>query len=366
MCEGIPDDEGPPAREGTFAHDIAEQALTGALDRAEDYIGVMSDGDEFEWDAARAEALQLYLDFVNEHTMMHDEVKVEQRVVFSDDNWGTSDIVAWTEDTLDIIDLKFGFSYVSAKKNEQMMDYAAAALESIEGLPDTLTTVRMTIVQPRHHDEDDRIRTATMTIGEIRMWARKVLEPGIAATFDPKARLVPGEHCQYCPAAKTGKCPAIQDQALSAATEVFPDADVEQAPLTPPDPQSLSAERISAVLKAAPLLRKWLDNVESFANTQAKGGLKVPGYKLVGTLGNRAWKNEENAKKVLAQHGVNAVVERTMSPNQAKQALTEGTGKEKQAIIDALCERPTGEKLVADDDPRPAIGRADAFDEVPE
>lgn len=359
MSEGCEDHEGSAAREGSFAHDIGSRALDEGKDAA-DFIGEVSECKEFEWDEARAEALQIYIDTVNDMTFMADRVKTEQKVVFSEDNWGTSDIVAVTGRTLDIIDLKFGTFYVDVRMNEQLLDYACCALVSLDWLPDDIDTVRLTIVQPRHHNEEDLVRTVSMTVGEVRMWQKKVLEPGLEDTHDPKARLNPGDHCMFCPA-KVGKCQAFQGAALVSAQEVFPDGDVEAEPKAPPAPSSLTPARMKAVMDAAPLLREWLKAVEDHAHRRAKAGDKIDGYKLVQAIGNRQYKDEKKAAAALRRSGVDPVVERTLSPNQAQQQL-DGSKKENKAFIDALCVRPVrGDKLVLVSDKRPELPGADVF-----
>lgn len=361
MSEGCENVESQAALEGTFAHDIASQALNEGRD-ATDYIGDVSDCKfKFVWSVENAKDLQLYIDTVNDMTFMADRVLVEQKVVFSDDNWGTSDVVAVNGTTLEIVDLKFGTFYVSAMMNEQLLDYACAALKSLPDLND-ITEVRMTIVQPRHHNEEDRVRSTTMTVGEIRMWRDKILEPGIEATRDLQARLHPGNHCTFCPA-KIGKCPAFQDAALEVAQEVFPDGDIEKKPTAPPLPAHLSPARIKAVLDHADMLRGWLKAVEEHAHLRAKAGDKFDGYKLVAAQGNRRYKDEKAAAKALRKEGIDPVVKHTLSPNQAQQQLG-GSAKANKAFIDALCERPSrGDKLVPVSDKRPELPGADVFSE---
>jgi len=363
VCAGLESEDSAPAREGSFAHDIAQRCLDEGK-RAEDLIGVTSECGDFVWDHTLADALQIYIDAVNDITFMADVALIEQKVVVDpEQNWGTSDVVAWDEETLDIIDLKFGWFYVSAKMNEQMMNYAVAALMSLDDLPSTLKTVRMTIVQPRHFNEDDLVRTAVMTIGEIRQWADRVLMPGIEKTNDPKARLVPGDYCTFCPG-RLGKCIAFQSEALAVAEEVFPEGDLDEKPATPPLPDLLSPTRLKAVLDNADMLRDWLKACEKHAKTQMQAGLEIPGYKVVNSVGNRKWKDEKKVRAALKNVGVNPIAERTISPAQAKQALTDGTGKEKQEFIDQFCDRPiTGATLVSDDDPRPALTNASVFPE---
>lgn len=357
LSEGCPDSDSEASRYGTFAHDIAARALTE--DRpASDYIGEI-DG-EFTVDEQMAEQIQVYIDVVDDLAFVADKVLIEQKVVYSDDNWGTSDAVIVTGATLDIVDLKFGLVYVSADANTQLMDYACAALKSLE-LPRAIQKVRLHIVQPRHYDADDVHRTYETTIGALGRWEATVLAPGIAAAFDSKARLQPGDHCKYCPAQM--KCMAYQDAALVAAQEVFTDGDLTSAAKTPQAPSTLTPERLKVAYDAIPLLKEWIKSIEEFAHNEAKVGRLISGYKLVGAIGNRKWTSESDAEKKLRKSGIEPFVERLISPNQAQQAL--GNKKAHKAFIDDLCIRPAlGDKLVPVSDRRPSISSGDVFDTV--
>jgi hypothetical protein len=356
MSEGCPDSDSGASREGTFAHDIASRALDGDRDVAS-FIGE-TDG-EFTVDAAMAEKIQIYVDVVNAMAFMADRVGIEQKVVFTEENWGTADAMLVTGRVLDVVDLKFGTFYVSADMNTQLLDYACAAVRSWE-LDGKLDTVRLHIVQPRHYDPEDVHRVFTISMADLKAWQDNVLDPGLFATFDVRARLVAGKHCHWCKAKI--KCPAFNGLALEVAQEVFPDGDVE-TPAVAPKPESLSVERIQAILAGAPVLLAWVKAVEAYAHTRAKAGLAIKGFKLVQTIGNRRYVDEDKAALALKGEGLDPYVKHVLSPNQAQQAL--GNSKAHKAFIDELCERKiTGDALVVDTDKRPALPQADVFPEL--
>ena len=358
----MPDESTENAREGSFAHGIAERALVQGSD-AKDFIGV-TDG-EFTVDEDMAADIDVYLDIVRHYEMLADDSFVEHRVHFNDDCWGTADYVAIAGQTLHVFDFKYGRARVEASMNEQLLIYGAAlrrVAPSAE-FERQLTDVEFHIVQPRvepSFDEEHAVRGRHQTwrvhARWLDDWAAKKLEPAIQATQVSAARLVPGDHCTYCPAKAT--CPALADTALQAAQEVFPSGDID-SPVVPPQPYTLNDERLRAVLDAAPLVRKWLDSVEAFALQQARDGRTPDGFKLVSRIGNRKWKDEHEARAALRALGIKPTTETTISPAQAQKALG---GKQHKPFIDGLCNRPvTGEKLVPVSDRRPALPGADVF-----
>lgn len=362
MSKDIADESSEAAREGTFAHAIAERALVeGCL--ASDFIG-KTDG-EFTVDAEMAKHIQVYLDILHAHDLMADDVLIEQRAVVNDNLWGTADYVAVIGQKLHVFDFKYGRTRVAAQENKQMMIYAAA-LRATPPTPEferQFTDVVLHIVQPRVEAESleeyattGRHDAWSMPVRALDAWVADVLEPAAAAALKPQARLVAGDHCTFCPA--RAQCPALADKALQAAQEVFPSGDID-SPVVPPQPYTLNDQRLRDVLDAAPLVRKWLDAVEQHAMNQAEAGRVVDGYKLVERIGHRKWQDEYEARVALRALGVKPVVETTISPAQAQKALG---GAKHKPFIDGLCNRPvTGKKLVPVSDRRPALPGADVF-----
>lgn len=364
MSKDIADESSEAAREGTFAHAIAERALVEGRS-ASDFIG-QTDG-EFTVDADMAKNVQIYLDILFEHDFIADEVMVEQRAVVNDNLWGTADYVAVIGQELHVFDFKYGRSRVDAQENKQMMIYAAA-LRATPPTPEferQFTDVVLHIVQPRVEPsglEDyatvGRHDVWKMPVRALDAWVADVLEPAVAEALKPQARLQSGDHCTFCPA--KAQCPALRERALEVAQEVFPSGDLD-TPVAPPQPNTLNPARLQAVLEAAPLVRKWLDAVEQFATAEAKAGRTPDGYKLVATIGNRRWIDEHEARAALRALNVDPTVATTISPAQAQKALG---GAKHKPFIDGMCKRPvTGEKLVPVSDRRPALPGADVFSE---
>ena len=85
------------------------------------------------------------------------------------DGFGTGDCIIISDDTLHIIDFKYGLGIlVESEENPQMMLYALGALEIYDALYD-IKTVSMTIFQPRR----ENISTWTIPIEQLKSWAEQ-------------------------------------------------------------------------------------------------------------------------------------------------------------------------------------------------
>ena len=124
---------------------------------------------------------------------------VEQEVDFSKfvkEGFGTSDCIIIDDDTIFVIDFKYGKGVkVEALNNSQMMIYAIGALEMFDGIFD-INHVVMTIFQPRLNN----ISTFEMTKDELYNWAFTVLEPAAKKAYQGTGAFESGEHCRFCKA----------------------------------------------------------------------------------------------------------------------------------------------------------------------
>ena len=112
----------------------------------------------------------------------------------------------------------------------------------------------------------------------------------------PDAELATGDHCRWCSAKAV--CPKVQTEALEAFGGVV---DVNTADL--PDPKTLDADRIRAILDGGAKLVDWFNEVQKFAEGYMVSGGEIPGYKLVQKIGRRKWiaADEEVAAFMLMQ-----------------------------------------------------------------
>jgi hypothetical protein len=114
------------------------------------------------------------------------------------DCWGTADIVGVKGDTLYIIDLKYGMYPVEASWNPQLMIYACAALDTLEGL-EHVKAITMIIYQPRLKNIDEFY----LSRKSLENWKTTKLLPSAQIALGSYGEYALGTHCRYCPAKST-------------------------------------------------------------------------------------------------------------------------------------------------------------------
>ena len=164
------------AKEGTAAHALCEHKLKKALRMRSKRPVSDYDSDEME------ECTDAYVEYVTEQYEKAKQscsdpiILIEQHLDFScyvPDGFGTGDCIIIADDTLHIIDFKYGLGIlVDAEDNPQMKLYALGALELYDALYD-IKTVSMTIFQPRR----ENVSTWTVSVKELKEWAENELKP---------------------------------------------------------------------------------------------------------------------------------------------------------------------------------------------
>ena len=128
------------AEEGTAAHAFCEHKLKKALRRRSKRPVSDYDSDEMQ------EYTDSYVDYVLEQLEVAKQickdpmVLIEQKVDFSEyvpDGYGTADCIIVSDDTMQIIDFKYGLGVlVDAEQNTQLMCYSIGALNLFDSLYD--------------------------------------------------------------------------------------------------------------------------------------------------------------------------------------------------------------------------------------
>ncbi|MDN6030720.1 MAG: DUF2800 domain-containing protein, partial [Lactococcus plantarum] len=257
--------------EGTAAHALAELKLqfdTGKITKRKFNAQLKKFKAESEYySVSFEEFVDDYVGFVNETIAEYSdpEVELEQRVNFSDwvpEGYGTSDVVIMTDSVLHIVDLKFGKGVaVSAIENTQLMLYALGTYYEFNMAYD-FDTVRMTIHQPRLYDTS----TYELSVKELLDWADNFVKPRAELAMAGEGDYAPSEKvCQWCPAKAI--CKARADLNLQNAIKYdFADSN------------ELEPAAISDVLSQSKVIKKWLEDVEDYALTQARDqGQSFPG-----------------------------------------------------------------------------------------
>lgn len=348
--ENFPETTSIFAEEGSAAHELAELCLKNER-MAQDYLGqVLPENDAFIVTQDMADYVQQYIDYVRS---LGGTQFYEIRVDFSEwvpGGFGTSDAIVIKDNTMHVIDLKYGKGIkVYANDNSQARLYALGAYYMFDGIAD-IKDIVVSIVQPRldHIDVSDPIAIADLLkFGEYaRLKAEEVLSSN--------APRVAGEkQCQFCKAKAT--CPEqrrLVEQTMLAAFD-----QLDEAPLV----DKLSDDDLRQALDNKKLIISWLDAVEARVMDKLTSGEGFTGYKLVEGRSLREWTDEQVAASTLTELlGEEAYSKKLISVTQAEKVL----GKAKAGLLNELVSKPAGKPTLApESDKRPAINvTSDSFD----
>ncbi|MBH8600500.1 DUF2800 domain-containing protein [Thermoactinomyces sp. CICC 23799] len=330
------DEQSPYAKEGTKAHQLAEQWL-------QYHLGERSDPPQGE--PEMTDYVEVYVNAVLERITPGATVLLEQRLDFSPwvpEGFGTGDAVIIADGRLEIVDLKYGKGVpVSAEENPQLRLYALGAINDFDWLYD-FDTVRMTIVQPRL----DNISSEEMTVDELWQWGESI-KPLAMRAFIGEGDFIPGEHCRFCKARYTCRARA--------------EANLELARLDFREPETLTVEEIAEVLKQAEDLQRWVRDVKEYALNQAyRHGVKFPGWKVVEGRSVRKYTDEEAVARRLQEEGHDPYKKVLLTITELEKQLGR---KRVGEVIGDLIEKPSGRPaLVPETDKRPEILTAAAED----
>ena len=336
--EVYPDQETSFAHEGTLAHEVAEiMARNGHFVKEDAKEGV---------NLEMIECAKGYADYIEEQTKCQEAiVLLEQRVDFSPwvpDGFGTCDCIIVQDDTLTIIDYKYGQGVpVSAVDNPQMKLYALGALNDY-GVALDVKKVEMHIYQPRLNN----ISKDVITVEDLLAWAEKIVKPTAEKAISGKGKYAPGEHCRFCQHA--GRC-----RALTKMCTEFIDTHGLRVALP-----VLAPHEVADVLRMEPMVTLWLKKVKEQAMTTMMGGGEVPGYKIVAGRGSRSWADDLEVANVLKAAGYTQE-DITKTTLLSVAALESAIGKKKVAeLVGGHILSNTGSPTIAPiSDKRPVFDR---------
>lgn len=253
------------------------------------------------------------------------------------EGFGTGDLVIVADDTLYIVDLKYGKGIaVSAEWNPQMLLYSLGALELFGSLYD-IEKVNMTIHQPRL----ENVSTFEITVHDLMEWAEQELMPKAEMAAKGEGEFAVGDWCRFCKAKNT--CRARAEEYLRLAQMEFK------------PPELLSEEEIAEVLKVADELAKWSADVYAYAQDEAiTHGRVWNGFKLVEGRSNRKYVNEEEVADAAKAAGYEDIYKKSLIGITEMEKLM--GKKDFQKILGSLVYKPQGKiTLVPESDKRPPI-----------
>jgi len=339
------------ASEGTAAHYFAEHLIRATLDWAP---SAAHKAEAFRaanpfYDGAMEEHITKYVDFVIERfnearaTTKDAVIYLEQRLDYSSwapEGFGTGDVIIIADDTLEVIDLKYGKGVpVEAEGNPQLKLYGLGAWSAFEFLYN-IRSVRMTIAQPRL----DSLTTSEMLVEDLLDWAETEVRPRAKRAYDGQGEYEPGDHCQFCRGAAVCKARADYNLALAKYDFIHPNI--------------LMPDEIADILGRIDELMNWAAKVKDHALEQAeKHGVKWPGWKLVEGRSNRKYSDADAAASALIDAGIAEAIiyERTLL---GITALEKAIGKKRfEELLQDHIIKPAGKPvLVPETDKRPEIG----------
>ena len=295
LQEGLPDKTSPYAEEGTKAHELCELRLR-QLEGNDVYdVKRAAANPEGEYPPEMQKAADVYVDFILDTMAGFTEepsIFVEQHVNFSGwvpEGFGTCDCVLIADNTLHIIDFKYGAGVpVSAEMNPQMLCYALGAYDLFSAT-DEINTVRMSIVQPRIKEDPE---TFEITANAMLEWAETVLRPAAKLAWAGEGERNPGEHCRFCKCYPA--CPAWKEKYEQAIMDGIEDLDLPQLP---DDELGKWLERVRGI-------RKYVSDLEDFILNRILDGEEIPGWKAVAKNTHRTFTDQEAAFKAVIQNGV--------------------------------------------------------------
>lgn len=376
-AEGVipEDNETEWAREGTTAHQYADDLLTGKI--TEDAIP-----------ATFWEHLQGYVLFARDlaatvgggDCIVMNEYKVPYW--YEPTETGTLDFGVVAEDAseLAILDLKYGVGeYVTAHENDQGAIYAISKIKQLESEGYVFkddASIKIYIYQPRHRDFSGEPEMWQLTYRELMDYVMDIeadYKASVAA--DPDDRTPSEGACRFCDARVCCEKRVIEmfDEVPEEANMLVPASqEVLQLPAIP----ELTDEARVAIFKNHKSIEKWMKDVVSDSLLQIEQGKTITGLKTIdGREGNRTWgDNEEDVEKLLRKipAAKRYKPRRVLSPAQAEKvlkledkALDEQSTKFKNRWEELIYRKPSTPSLALESDPKPArITGADKFDDV--
>jgi hypothetical protein len=304
---------------GTAQHALVEHiALTGK--RPEDFVGKPWMGEipiEFagHYDDENVARARVWINAIHDHCdPLQFTLEIEEPVVLSSISpacRGTGDLFAIDRAAkhLVVADYKDGAGkIVDVLTTPQPRFYAVGADDTFGLEIDASWTVDYLIVQPKAPTPLTMCRKSGKDVAE---W-RGIFKYAYERSLDPHAPRVAGDHCGWCRAA--GDCAALAESKRLSVKREFG---------SPVAPQSLTPEQISNILRVAPEVESWLNEVQKHALAQALAGSPPPGFRVVeGRAGPRKWGDEAAAEEALVAALKDRAYERSLlSPTKAEKAL---------------------------------------------
>lgn len=188
--------------------------------------------------------------------------------------------------SLHIMDIKYGFGIVEVEKNWQLISYAIGELFKRKK---SYASIVLTIVQPRPYHRNGFVRTMTYTMQDLEQFYGEMV-----AKSNAVHQFKTSEQCKYCPANKHGKCTAL-NKAFYNAVDVVMEGTVSD---------DISNDKLGEMMEVYERIKDILkikyDSIEALIKSRIQAGEVIKGYSIEPSYGNRKW-NDKLTPEVFKQ-----------------------------------------------------------------
>ncbi len=280
------------------------------------------------------------------HSNPHLEQRIDASQFVHPSSFGTVDCWFYSkqQNTLFILDYKYGHGIVEAFENWQGINYFAGIIAD-EEIRLVKPDVVITIIQPRARHKDGIIRHWNTSVEELQPYVTQLSNAANAALSHDTTCTV-GTHCHHCKA--RSRCPAM-GRATGHALDY----------VGLPIPSELDGHELGLQLdhlkRAQDIIEYRISGLEQQAEAMDGRGEYVQGYALRDYYGNNTWmgKPDEVIKRA-DELGVDVRKPGVITPPQAIKA-----GLDKEVVKDMTHKPRRGTRLekVTDNDARRIFGR---------
>lgn len=212
LTAGLPDDAGPAAKQGSFAHALREVRLLQWLEQGD--MQAAPSGPEMalratsagrEWmtgelsDDVNGSIRRAIIEIAKARQAdPNATILVEQRLFYDDwvpEGSGVADLAIIANGVCFVDDFKYGMKWVEVVDNSQLRLLALGAVQTFRDMYE-FDTVRVRIDQPRRNHLDE----ATFSVKDLLEWADTLVKPRAELAWKGEGAITPGSHCAdgYC------------------------------------------------------------------------------------------------------------------------------------------------------------------------
>ena len=341
MEKAFPDKSSAYAEEGALAHEYAEKVLKKIL-KGNMPISLLIRIKDAEMRDAVLDYVIKCLD-ISEHlgeVRTDDEkgkvswvVEGTTSIPCTPGGFGTIDFVAHNDETLTIVDFKYGIgNKVYAKGNPQLLLYASGCLADLP----SIKNIKLVIVQPRlnHVDEVEYLRE------EIEK-TEAMIKPIAEKAFRGEGDFVSGEHCKFCSAKAV--CTAHAKDIATTEPKMIA-------------PKELTVDEVAELIPKAELIADWLSAAKQYLLGECLAGREVKGYKAVEGRATRVWSDQDRALELIEKAGFDkALIYETAPLSLAKLEKMVGKKEFGELVGEYITKKAGKPTLAPADDKRPAL-----------